>query len=413
MAFSVRAWEQHTGRTWTNSSHIPLKERTPFPWERQGIFDELLAADPTALEGVDASELNDFKFDAERWRSRLPKDTFGDSLKKVNRLYNKVFGYSARKVIAHMPHFIDRTIMEDLTKMFPEEWKETSSHRLRSGEDMQYAFAYFRYVMELEKNFSVSEAFGLLDLDNSGLLSVHELRTLITRLYDLPTSPENWHKFEAMLLNCSAGQEPMDSLGVGIGPDSSEVWVTLELVQNCTLLTDELKRATGKQHVYRHELESDEHDITFEMIRDNVTDVLSQLDAVRKQPKKFVCLNDNIDHRKKTAVDVVDALHNFYQSFFPVRSQFELPIGLRNRFLHKQDLRDWQDRQHQVIGGSKVALVAVGLVLIAFLYSGSLKRMRRSWLLSRRHRRVTSTRQPLGRSSSSSGTGPAYGDKRV
>lgn len=412
MALSIRAWEQHTGRAWTNSSHIPLKERTPFPWERQGIFDELLAADPTALEGVDASELSDFKFDAERWRSRLPKDTFGDSLKKVNRLYNKVFGYSARKVIAHMPHFIDRTIMENLTKMFPEEWKATSSHRLRSGADMQYAFAYFRYVMELEKNFSVSEAFGLLDLDNSGLLSVHELRTLITRLYDLPTSPENWRKFEDMLLNCSAGQEPMDSLGVGIGPESSEVWVTLALVQNCTLLTDELKRATGKQHVYRHELESDEHDITFEMIRDNVTDVLSQLDAVRKQPKKFVCLNDNIDHRKKTAVDVVDALHNFYQSFFPVRSQFELPIGLRNRFLHMQELRHWQDRQRQVIGGSKVALVAVTLVLMAFLYSGSLRRMRRSWLLSRRHRRVTSTRHSLGRSSSS-GTGPAYSDKRV
>lgn len=70
-------------------------------------------------------------------RSRLPKDTFGDSLKKVNRLYNKKFGYAARKVIAHAPHFIDRDIMSDLVDMFPSEWAETSSHRLRSSQDMQ------------------------------------------------------------------------------------------------------------------------------------------------------------------------------------------------------------------------------------------------------------------------------------
>jgi hypothetical protein len=31
---------------------------------------------------------------------------------------------------------------------------------------------------------------------------------------------------------------------------------------------------------------------------------LQQLDAVRKRPQKFVCLNDNIDHRKKSASEV-------------------------------------------------------------------------------------------------------------
>ena len=77
-----------------------------------------------------------------RWWSRQLKDTFGDSLKKVNRLYNRAFGHASRKVIAHAPHMIDRDIMSDLVEMFPHEWKETSSHRLRSGQDMQYAFAY-------------------------------------------------------------------------------------------------------------------------------------------------------------------------------------------------------------------------------------------------------------------------------
>ena len=41
-------------------------------------------------------------------------DTFGASLTHVNALFNRKFGYSARKVPAHMPHFIDKTIMERL-----------------------------------------------------------------------------------------------------------------------------------------------------------------------------------------------------------------------------------------------------------------------------------------------------------
>ncbi len=41
-------------------------------------------------------------------------DTFGDSLKFVHRLYNKRFGSAARKVIAHMPHYINKAIMEQL-----------------------------------------------------------------------------------------------------------------------------------------------------------------------------------------------------------------------------------------------------------------------------------------------------------
>ena len=41
-------------------------------------------------------------------------DTFGDSLKYVNKLYNKRYGAVARKVPSHMPHMIDVNIMEEL-----------------------------------------------------------------------------------------------------------------------------------------------------------------------------------------------------------------------------------------------------------------------------------------------------------
>ena len=41
-------------------------------------------------------------------------DTFGDSLRHVNKIYNKEFGFTPRKVPGHMPHFVDRLIMDEL-----------------------------------------------------------------------------------------------------------------------------------------------------------------------------------------------------------------------------------------------------------------------------------------------------------
>ena len=41
-------------------------------------------------------------------------DTFGDSLRHVNKLYNKAFGFTARKVPGHMPHMVDKVVMNEL-----------------------------------------------------------------------------------------------------------------------------------------------------------------------------------------------------------------------------------------------------------------------------------------------------------
>lgn len=57
--------------------------------------------------------------------------------------------------------------------------------------------------------------------------------------------------------------------------------------------------------------------------------------------RKFVCLNDNIDHNHKDAQTVKAVLRDFYESMFPVPSQFELPREYRNRFLHMHELQEW------------------------------------------------------------------------
>ena len=51
---------------------------------------------------------------------------------------------------------IDRDIMEELQSRWPNEWNATSSHRLRSGKDMQYAFAYFYYLIHARVDYNLT-----------------------------------------------------------------------------------------------------------------------------------------------------------------------------------------------------------------------------------------------------------------
>lgn len=48
---------------------------------------------------------------------RRLRDTFADSLRHVNKLLNSQFGFTSRKVPAHMPHMIDRLVMQELQDM--------------------------------------------------------------------------------------------------------------------------------------------------------------------------------------------------------------------------------------------------------------------------------------------------------
>ena len=77
------------------------------------------------------------------------KDTYGDSLVKVNLMYNHAFGKgtSARKVPAHMPHMLDKRDLAALQARWPADFAATSSHRFRHSEDMQFAFAYFHWLL--------------------------------------------------------------------------------------------------------------------------------------------------------------------------------------------------------------------------------------------------------------------------
>ena len=65
------------------------------------MFSESLSLNPGPPEESDP-------YTTASRRGRRLMDTFADSLRHVNQLYNKLFGYHARKVPAHMPHMINR-----------------------------------------------------------------------------------------------------------------------------------------------------------------------------------------------------------------------------------------------------------------------------------------------------------------
>ncbi|XP_061061004.1 N-acetylglucosamine-1-phosphotransferase subunits alpha/beta isoform X5 [Eubalaena glacialis] len=310
------------------------------PWEKKKYFQDLLDEEESLKTQL-------AYFTDSKHTGRQLKDTFADSLRYVNKILNSKFGFTSRKVPAHMPHMIDRTVMQELQDMFPEEFDKTSFHKVRHSEDMQFAFSYFYYLMSAVQPLNVSQVFDEVDTDQSGVLSDREIRTLATRIHDLPLSLQDLTGMEHVLINCSK-MLPANITQLNNIPPTQEAYydpnlppVTKSLVTNCKPVTDKIHKAYKDKNKYRFEIMGEE-EIAFKMIRTNVSHVVGQLDDIRKNPRKFVCLNDNIDHNHKDAQTVKAVLRDFYESVFPIPSQFELPREYRNRFLHMHELQEWR-----------------------------------------------------------------------
>ena len=73
---------------------------------------------------------------------------------------------------------------------------------------------------------------------------------------------------------------------------------------------------------------------------------------MRARKSKFVCINDDL--KWKTA-EMDSAIHEFYESFFPIPSQFE-----KRRAHWKRNLESWF---HQWIHSDSAKTVSDGLLL--------------------------------------------------
>lgn len=156
---SFKQWKSRYG-DWKPETH--QSATSSLPWERRGTFEQLQKSRERRKHSQE--------FENYHAPSRKLMDTFADSLLHVHRIYNHKFGYMGRKVPAHMPHMIDVKVMEELQALLLDEFDQTSSHKLRSSDDMQFAFSYFYFVVGQKKSANVTEFFAEVDADHSGVL---------------------------------------------------------------------------------------------------------------------------------------------------------------------------------------------------------------------------------------------------
>ncbi|KAK3088613.1 hypothetical protein FSP39_021285 [Pinctada imbricata] len=359
------------------------------PWEKSGTFDDIIRLQEANQRSSEYTIANH--------RGRHLLDTFGDSLRHVNKLFNKAFGFTPRKVPGHMPHMVDKYIMEELQDMFEKEWAVTSSNKVRSSNDMQFAFSYFYFLMGVKRNVTVEEIFDKMDTDKSGILSDREIRTLATRLYVLPLDLQTLSGLEKIFINCSETVNFSSSILREIQSleqehyyDKSLPQVSRHLFTQCPSVQHLIHEHFKPVQKYQFTLEDDE-EIAFKMVKTNISTVVGQLDDIRKNPKKFICLNDDIDHSRDDAKTVKAILQDFYESVFPLQSKFELPRDYRNRFLTMKELREWKEYRDWLKFWTHLTLVVLVIFTVASFFGDKIEAAQKKYFRGRSRRKPASS----------------------
>lgn len=311
-------------------------------------------------------------------------DNFADSLLYVNRLYNEELGIRVRKVPAHTPHFINSTVMEELQQRFSREFAETSSHRVRHSRDMQYAFSYYYFLLGATRRRSIQEVFEEFDTDHSATLSDRELRTLLSRLGPVPVQYSRVQQLHRVLHNCSL-HHPVPS--VPTPPyeryaDSTLPPITLALIEQCTDVQDIM---APLRKVSRFQVsEQSDAAVHFKMISSNLSKVVTMLDEVRKEPRKFVCLNNNLDPEGSDNSMILALLQDTYEALYPEPSTFELPPNFRNRFLYVHELEEWRMWRDAVRIAVYSCFAVLVFISVSSFWGTSIQNCRRRWCQRRR-----------------------------
>jgi hypothetical protein len=305
-------------------------------------------------------------FTGRNFRSRSLKAAFDDSVMHVQNLFNVAYGLEARRFLAHTPYLIDRNILGKLQSKYPKEFEETSSHQLRTGRDMQLSFSYYYYLMSERQVFDPEKIFDEFDTDKSGTWSDREIRTLLTRLNKLPLRLETWDLFEQDLKNCAAKLPKEYSKGVCTPSYERSVNSTLpviskQLIAACDGIVSRLKKNFGDRKKFKFQVANDSS-FHFKALVSHVSQVLYQLDDVRKNPRKFLCVNDDMDDDSPENEIVANYLVDFFESLYPMRSSFELLDDEANPFLRTKELTEWRRRRRTV----RIVTYCCFLVLVLF-----------------------------------------------
>jgi UDP-N-acetylglucosamine-lysosomal-enzyme len=299
---------------------------------------------------------------------RLLMDTFADSLRWVNGLYNEVFGKSSRKVPAHMPHFVDKKIMEELHSKWPEHFYNTTSHKFRHPQDMQFAFTYMYYLIHAPVTYDPWEVFQQLDRDGDGYLDFKETELMCLLLnaddrlgnsLDPPFVYNALNSFSTHfrlgnLLDVDLGalrdkivekfSDAISGSSISNGtetisaptPQYKKSTISYSIFIRTTELQERMQKAVEKKKKFKLEEENLDQ-VEFFMVGNDYDKVKKRLDELRQKGPKFICLNDDMNKTHDPEPKLLGALQDFYTGYFPLPCPFEHPDGVTNDFLYLED----------------------------------------------------------------------------
>ncbi|KAL9654864.1 hypothetical protein ABK040_008656 [Willaertia magna] len=385
-----------------STRHIYLQKQQHLQKLKQmklSLQEELSNTDNTIIDNTIDNNNNS--------KNRKLLDKFSDSLIHVNKILNKEYGKIQRKVPAHMPHMINKEIMEELQNKWKNYFTITSSNRFRSSNDMQYSFTYFYYLMHEGIEYNSLNYFNEnIDTNLDNELSDYEIRNIcnlmlnklsinidkVKELYNNITITYNNLLPNKDIVNSSIKKKKKNKKNKKKNKKKNEYssWFSkyyknrnynydeygnfkkyYKYIHNIlyrqlnitNILLNDYNNNNNKinkpnyntfiesgisnliklkvhksENKYKYTLEDDKQ-IGFHMIRDDLDKVGEQLDELRRNKPKFICLNDDMNHTKPNE-KVVEMLHNFYNWYFPNPSQFELNDGKINPYLYIDELNE-------------------------------------------------------------------------
>jgi len=130
--------------------------------------------------------------------------------------------------------------------------------------------------------------------------------------------------------------------------------------------------------------------VAFVMVHTNATTTRNKLDGLREKARKFICINDDVDHTDPASAKTLNLVRAFYQWAYPHPSQFELPAGKANPVLYYDELLALQEHGWRIKMYLWVVLALVA-VFLALCLPFKLARDR-NWTRDRRKRESNSTK---------------------
>ena len=253
----------------------------------------------------------------------------------TNYLLVKTYGKQDRKVPASVPHFLNRSMLAKLEKEFAEPIQRTLAHRFPRGSDLNFAFLYYWFVYNEETRRGEAYYDSLwskfLDTDHDGVLNENELRTLAAILHGDNVSEEcvcgggvTCSSIQS-LLDCMVPEEESTEHHQTAQYRYTTVTkrravITFDRYKACSMAVGAVKnrfpfkpRFSTEKDVWVSYVETKEEETA-----------LKQLNDARRRHARFISLKDE----EGVATEKVQKeVHLFFESLFPIPSQFEIEEG--------------------------------------------------------------------------------------